>query len=271
MDHTRVVELDLRAESPHRTVLRDAGGATRSVEAKVIVDATGQHSMIANQLRTRVMNPRLRKAAIWGHFRIPARNESAGAVTTILHTEGKQAWFWHIPVAPDRVSIGLVSDSDYLLKDRGTPEATFRAELLRCPGLIDRVDDSTRIGNLHVAKEFSYTTTRHAGNGWVLVGDAFGFIDPIYSTVFLALRSGELVADDIIAGLESGDLSARQLSRWTADFKRGVATASTADTGAGWTNQKVTPESQPGCSSVRNVQKKRLLRRCVARAALDFL
>jgi flavin-dependent dehydrogenase len=75
-----------------------------------------------------------------------------------------------------------------------------------------------------VAKEFSYTTTRHAGDGWVLVGDDFGFLDPIYSTgVFLALRSGELAADDIVAGLKSGDLSARQLSRWTADFKRGVS------------------------------------------------
>ena len=65
--------------------------------------------------------------------------------------------------------------------------------------------------------------TQHAGNGWVLVGDAFGFIDPIYSTgVFLALRSGELAADCIIDGLSSGDVSATQLGQWTADFKRGI-------------------------------------------------
>jgi flavin-dependent dehydrogenase len=223
LDRTRVVELDLRAESPHRAVLRDATGSTRSIEAKVVVDATGQHSMIANQLRLRVMNPQLRKAAIWGHFQIPARKESAGAVTTILHTEGKQAWFWHIPVAPDRVSIGLVSDNDFLFKDRSSPECVFKEELLRCPGLTDRLQCGERQGKLHISKEFSYTTKQHAGNGWVLVGDAFGFIDPIYSTgVFLALRSGELAADCIMIGLSSGDVSATQLGKWTADFKRGV-------------------------------------------------
>jgi flavin-dependent dehydrogenase len=223
LDRTRVVELDLRSESPHRAVLRDAGGSTRSVEAKVVVDATGQHSMIANQLRLRVMNPQFRKAAIWGHFRIPPRTESAGTVTTILHTEGKRAWFWHIPVAPDRVSIGLVSDNDYLLKDRGSPECVFDEELRRCPGLTDRLHESKRLGKLQVAKEFSYTSKQHAGNGWVLVGDAFGFIDPIYSTgVFLALRSGELAADCIMDGLSRGDVSATQLGQWTAEFKQGI-------------------------------------------------
>jgi flavin-dependent dehydrogenase len=223
LDRTRVVELNLRSESPHRAVLRDATGSTRSIEAKVVVDATGQHSMIANQLRLRVMNPQLRKAAIWGHFQIPARAESDGAVTTILHTERKQAWFWHIPVAPDRVSIGLVSDNDYLLKNRDSPECVFDEELRRCPGLTDRLQGGERLGKLHVAKEFSYTSKQHAGNGWVLVGDAFGFIDPIYSTgVFLALRSGELAADCIMDGLSNGDASAAQLGTWTADFKRGI-------------------------------------------------
>ena len=75
-----------------------------------------------------------------------------------------------------------------------------------------------------MAKEFSYTTKQHAGDGWVLVGDAFGFIDPVYSSgVFLALKSGELAADAIAEGLRQGDLSATQLGGWTADYKAGMA------------------------------------------------
>ena len=65
-----------------------------------------------------------------------------------------------------------------------------------------------QVDDFHVAKEFSYTTRQHAGDGWILVGDAFGFIDPVYSSgVFLALKSGELAADAIVDGLRNNDLS----------------------------------------------------------------
>ena len=93
IDQTRVVELRLQSNSPHRAMLRDANGGIRAVDARIIVDATGQHSMIANQLNLLVMNPRLRKAAIWGHFAVPTERDPDGAVTTILHSEGKRAWF----------------------------------------------------------------------------------------------------------------------------------------------------------------------------------
>jgi len=74
-----------------------------------------------------------------------------------------------------------------------------------------------------VIRDFSYLTRRPAGPGWVLVGDAFGFLDPIYSSgVFLALVSGQWAADAIIQGLESGDLSAEQLGRWAAPLQRGM-------------------------------------------------
>jgi flavin-dependent dehydrogenase len=79
------------------------------------------------------------------------------------------------------------------------------------------------VDRLLVAKEFSYSTSRHAGDGWVLVGDAFGFIDPIYSTgALLAFKSAEMAADAIVEGLRSGDTSARQLGKWTPDFEIGL-------------------------------------------------
>lgn len=74
-----------------------------------------------------------------------------------------------------------------------------------------------------VEKEFSYTTTQHSGDGWVLVGDAYGFIDPIYSSgVFLALKSGEMAAGAICEGLRRNDLSAEQLGGWTYEFDHGI-------------------------------------------------
>ena len=86
-----------------------------------------------------------------------------------------------------------------------------------------RLEKSQRVGKLQVAKEFSYTTRQHAGDGWVLVGDAYGFIDPIYSTgVFLALKSAELAADSIVTGLRQGDTTAEVLGQWTAEYNAGV-------------------------------------------------
>ena len=85
------------------------------------------------------------------------------------------------------------------------------------------MQDAELVSKHHVAKEFSYTTTQQAGDGWVLTGDAFGFIDPIYSSgVYFALRSGELAADTIVEGLRRGDTSAGQLGRWVGHFKEGT-------------------------------------------------
>ena len=77
------------------------------------------------------------------------------------------------------------------------------------------------MAGLDVVKEYSYTTGRSSGDGWVLVGDSWGFIDPIYSSgVYFALKSGQLAADAIIEGLRSGDTSAAQLGKWVKEFAR---------------------------------------------------
>ena len=87
----------------------------------------------------------------------------------------------------------------------------------------ERLAEATQVDKLHVAKEFSYTTTQQAGQGWVLIGDAYGFIDPIYSSgVYFALKSGELAADAIVEGFARDDLSGHQLGGWTKEFDSGT-------------------------------------------------
>ncbi len=121
------------------------------------------------------------------------------------------------------VSIGVVGDAAHLLHDRGTPEQIFAEEVADCPSIAERLSRAERIAGLDVVKEYSYTTDVAAGNGWVLVGDAWGFIDPLYSSgVYFALKSGELAADAIIEGFRTGDLSAAQLGKWAPDFKVGT-------------------------------------------------
>ena len=195
---------------------------TRDVRAKVVADATGQSAILSNKLGLRRVNPALKKSAIWGHFRGAKRDtEHGGVYTIVLHTNQRKSWFWYIPQADDVVSIGVVGDNDYMLKGRGTPKDVFYEEVAKCPAVASRMEGSEQVDDLIVAKEFSYLTDRSAGEGWTLVGDAWGFIDPVYSSgVFFALKSGQMAADCIIEGLQTGDLSGEVLGRWVPEFSQ---------------------------------------------------
>jgi flavin-dependent dehydrogenase len=190
------------------------------IRSRVVVDATGQHGLLGARFNLRRVNPEFRKAAIWGHFRGARRDTIDGdCMTLILRTQSNQGWFWHIPLADDVVSIGVVGDADYLLRGRTSLEQTFDDQVADCPNMAERLAGAQLVGSLEAVKEFSYKADRAAGDGWVLVGDAWGFIDPIYSSgVFFALKSGELAADYIVAGLRKADTSAAQLGRWAPDF-----------------------------------------------------
>lgn len=225
--HQGVRVLDVLMEGDRATGVRlqydgpDGKPATCEVRAKVVVDATGQQALLGQKLGVRKVNPALKKAAIWGHFRGAARDtEHGGVYTIVLHTDQRKSWFWYIPQADDVVSVGVVGDNEYLLKGRGAPADAFFEEVRKCPAVEGRLEGSELVDELVVAKEFSYVTDRSAGDGWVLVGDAWGFIDPVYSSgVFFALKSGQVASDCIIKALEAGDTSAATLGAWVGDFK----------------------------------------------------
>ncbi|MBW3598573.1 MAG: tryptophan 7-halogenase [Planctomycetes bacterium] len=213
---------DVIMDGDHAAGVRIARGAgpVRDVRCRILVDATGQQALLANRLGLRAANEHLRKAAVWGYYRSARREHDEDARgTVILHTAGRESWFWQIPLSEDITSIGVVGDSDYLLEGRGMPAEAFEDELVKCPALIQRLMNAELVSRFHVAREFACTTQRRAGEGWVLVGAAYGFLDPIYSPgVFFAMKSGELAADAIIDGFLKNDLSPRQLGRWTDEY-----------------------------------------------------
>jgi flavin-dependent dehydrogenase len=200
------------------------GGCATRVNAKVVVDATGTSALLAKKLGIREPDPKLRKASLFAHYkgarRDPGKNEGA---TLVLSTVSQDGWFWYIPLPDDVVSVGVVGDVDRLITNRQSPEQTLDEEIKNCRGLDGRMTSARRVSPVHVLSDFSWRANRCAGEGWVLVGDAFGFLDPIYSSgVFLALKSGEMAADAIIEGLAKGDLSGAQLGRWGQTLAEGM-------------------------------------------------
>jgi flavin-dependent dehydrogenase len=199
-------------------------GAFQEVRAKVVVDASGQNGLLMNKLNLRLWDPILNKGAIWTYYKGAYRDtgRDAGA-TLVIQTANKKGWFWYIPQHDDVVSVGVVAPFDYIFKGRTNYATTYEEEVANCPGVKERVANAERIAGYFATKDYSYRSKQVAGDGWVLVGDAFGFLDPLYSSgVLLALKSGEQAADAIADGLTRGDTSAAQLGRWGAGFNAGV-------------------------------------------------
>ena len=204
----------------------DEAGNISTIHSKVVVDASGQAAMVTSRLGLREWDPVLKKAAVWSYWKGAARGTGRDeGATLVMQLDDKQGWLWYIPLNDDVVSVGVVAGYEYLLQGRENknPEAVYAAELERCPGLHGRLDNATKIESVRVAKEYSYRARDVAGDGWVLVGDAFGFLDPLYSSgILLALKSGELAGDAVVAALQENDLSASRLGCWGEDYVRGM-------------------------------------------------
>ncbi len=221
---TRVLEVLFEGDRAVGVRIQKEDGSQEEVRAKVVVDASGQSAMLMNRFKLRLWDPVLNKGAIWtywqGAHRAPGKD---GGATLVIQTADKKGWFWYIPQHDDTVSVGVVAPFDYLFKDRGSHEQTYNEEVEACPGVKERVAKAKRVTGFFATKDYSYRARECAGNGWVMIGDAFGFLDPLYSSgVLLALKSGELAADAIAEGLAKGDTSAAQLGKWGPLFNRGI-------------------------------------------------
>jgi flavin-dependent dehydrogenase len=222
----RVLEVLFEGSRAVGIRVKPEGGAERIVKAPVVVDASGQSSLIIDRLNLREWDPVLKKAALWTYWKGAKREpgRDAGA-TLVIQTKGKKGWFWYIPLHDDIVSVGVVAAYDYLFQNRESKdlETIYFEEVSRCPGLQPRIAEAERCDIFRAQKEYSYRAKQAAGDGWVLIGDAFGFLDPLYSSgVLLALTSASMAADAVTDALAAGDPSEARLRRWEGKYVQGM-------------------------------------------------
>ena len=225
-----VREVLFEGDTATGVVTQNVDGTRETLNATVIVDSTGQRSLIGRQLSLNTTEPNLKMASLFTHYEGGHRDEGIDeGATLILHTEEKDSWFWSIPLPYNRTSIGVVGELDYLLQNRRDADGKLNAqkifteELAKCAPLQQRLEGANQLFPIQSTKDFSYRASRIAGNNWVLVGDAFGFLDPVYSTgLFLALKSGEMAADVIIEAFHKNDFSEAQLGSFGPAFVKGM-------------------------------------------------
>ena len=195
-----------------------------TLHAKVVIDATGRDTLLATKMDWKHRDPDLNKIAIFTYFsgakRDPGLDEGA---TTVAYIPNK-GWFWYIPLSNDRVSVGVVADSEYLYRDSRDPESIFCREAEACTWIKDHIAQAQYLGPMRVTGEFSYRAEKISGDGFCLVGDAYSFLDPVFSSgLFLALKSGELAADAIHQGLdETGAVTSATFSNYEREFRRAL-------------------------------------------------
>ncbi len=196
---------------------------TYEVYAPITIDASGRDTF--SQLRNswRIPDQVLKKIAIWTYFDGAQRDTGVDAGATTVAYLPEKGWFWYIPMANDRVSVGVVADREYLYRGTRDPEEIFRRELAIQPWVRDHVRGGRQAGSFRVTGDYSYRSRHCAANGLLLAGDAFAFLDPVFSSgVFLALQSGVMAADAVEQALKDGDCSAARFTEYGDRFCEGI-------------------------------------------------
>jgi flavin-dependent dehydrogenase len=202
---------------------RDANGQLRRWRAKFLVDASGRDTLLASRFDIKQRNPKHASAAIFGHFtgacRLSGRDE--GNISLFWFDHG---WFWFIPLADGTTSVGAVCRPTYL-KSRQTDLSSFlMATIALCPPLAERLSHARLVSPVTGTGNYSYRSKRMMGESYIMVGDAYAFIDPMFSTgVYVAMSSAFLGADVVSACLHEPRKSARALRIFNAKIRSALA------------------------------------------------
>jgi flavin-dependent dehydrogenase len=200
-----------------------ANGETVEYHAPITVDATGRDAFSVSRNGWKVRDPYLNKIAIWTYYKGALRDPGIDEGATTVAYVPEKGWFWYIPLAGDVVSVGIVAEKDYLYKDSRDLAEIFHREVGNNVWIEQHLAAGEQFGPYRVTGEYSYRSRHCAANGLVLIGDAFAFLDPVFSSgVFLALRSGELAADVIDAALKEGDYSAGRFAGYGEQICYGI-------------------------------------------------
>ncbi|MDE2582185.1 MAG: tryptophan 7-halogenase [Rhodospirillales bacterium] len=212
LEATRVHDVAFAADGTARLRAQCGDGQERAFAARFVLDASGRDCLLARKFGLRVADKRINSAAVYGHFRnVEARtDERAGCVSVHLVKDG---WFWMIPLPGDIMSVGFVS-GPAAFKDRaGGMQELLMARVAASPSVAARMRAAEPVGEIVGTGNYSYRTRAGWGEGWMLLGDAFGFLDPVFSSgVLLAMASAELGAEVAETWLDD-PAAARTLAR----------------------------------------------------------
>jgi flavin-dependent dehydrogenase len=218
----RVTDIEFRPGQNARITAQDDAGGIRHWEAKYVIDASGRDTLLANRFGLKRRNPAHNSSAIFGHFSgVPRRpGMDAGNISIYWFEHG---WYWMIPLRDGAMSVGAVC-WPYYLKSRKKPVDEFLWDTLQLnPMVAERMKDAKLLSPALATGNFSYQADTMYGDGWLMVGDSFAFIDPVFSSgVYLAMNAAERGAAVVDAMLRKNDFTVAGNRALLRDYQRTI-------------------------------------------------
>jgi len=234
LDNTREKGAEVREETTVREFIRENGGVTgvkavgKSGEllefhAPITIDASGREAVAVTRNEWKMRDPYLNKIAVWTYYKGAQRDPGVDEGATTIAYVPEKGWFWYIPLHENLVSVGVVAEKNYLYNGTKDLATIFHREVNNNAWLKEHLAAGEQFGPYRVTGEYSYRSRHCASDGLILAGDAFAFLDPVFSSgVFLALRSGEMAADAVDAALAAGDFTAEQFTPYGRELCKGI-------------------------------------------------
>ncbi len=227
VEGARVEEVVFDARSRATGVRVRLWGETTSktIGARLVVDATGRDALLSRHFGGRERDPLLERSAAFAHFDTFKRAEGPEGGDIVVFTTA-DGWWWFIPFSDGSVSVGIVMPSRRFRERSATVEGLFDGLVAKTPEVADLLDGAKRTTEVHAIADYSYKTGKIAGDGFCALGDAACFLDPVFSSgVLLAMRSAELAADAAAKALSAkGRVDARDFARFERRFGKAVGT-----------------------------------------------
>jgi len=196
-------------------------GARRSWRVRFVVDASGRDTLLANAIGCKRKNLKHNSSALYAHYRgarrLPGKLE--GNITIFWFEHG---WFWFIPLADGTTSIGAVCWPYYLKsRDKRLPDF-FADTIAMCPALAERLGEAERVSDVQATGNYAYSSTVSSGDRYLMLGDAYAFIDPVFSSgVLLAMQSAFAGVEVVEARLDRPRQAARARRRFDRLMRHG--------------------------------------------------
>lgn len=216
----REVELE-RPDGGVRVVAEHEDGSTSVWEARFLIDASGRDTFLANHLHVKRRNPRHNSAAIYAHFAGVERRAGrrAGDISIYWFEHG---WFWLIPLADGVSSVGAVVWPYYLKRRRGPMQEFLHSTISLCAPLAERLKNARLVSQVEATGNYSYSASLSHGRNYLLVGDAYAFIDPVFSTgVWLAMHGGLVASETVDTCLRTPERARAVLRAYDRIMRRG--------------------------------------------------
>ena len=205
-----------------RAITKD--GEEKEFRAPLTFDASGKEALTATRNGWRERDPFLNKIAVWTYYKGAARQKGIDEGATGVAFVPQKGWFWWIPLHDDRASVGVVAEGKYLSRDGlRDPKAMLEREIENNQWVKDNLAPARQFGEYYITNEFTHHS-RHCGtHGLLLLGDAFCFLDPVFSSgLMLALKSGVMAADAAHEAIEANDLSPERFTEYSTDLREGI-------------------------------------------------